>query len=260
MKQLFFSLFLFFSVCHQIECKTIYVRYSEKNPIFKESADKLYAQLKLLSSKKPNKIKKLTLVNQSQKIITNKSDLVINVGSGNIENGLKNNAKNILSFTNKKYLEALSLEDKSKVLHSIVIEQPIKKSINLAEKLIKSHYKNKIIICLSENNKLTSKSFNEFLKKSEAQIKVVTIKKNQVPGKVIQKHLDNAVALIAVRDEHIWSKKNARLVFVVDNYIEVRDIKSEKIICPEQEVGINRNIAKALGFNIDALLIFREES
>jgi ABC-type uncharacterized transport system substrate-binding protein len=295
MKQLFISLILLFSVSLPAYGETIYVRYSESNPIFKESADKLHQKIKQRLSQTENQNKQTLLISEKQKLSPQNSDLIINLGITDFSVLESNSATNVASFIRLKDFDSLSAKMKNKISNLVAIEQPVEKSIELAKKLIKNEYKNKVIICASEEKSF--QTLNEIAKEKTSFIKVVLVKKTQTPGKVIQKYLDNAAAIVAVRDEHVWSKKNARLMLhqayrnkvpiigyskafiksgamlsvysssenilkellaLVDLYIRGKKSPSEKIIYPNSSFDINKNIAKALKFDMKELNIIEE--
>jgi len=270
--------------------ETISIYYSEKSSKYINAAEKIKAKIeeKIKSKDIPVNIN-LRNINSLHKTKPPIDDLVIFVGEKGVNPSHIEIIPNpiIYSFINQ---ENLSTEQNNKIKKNgsaILINQPIKESILVADSIIKHNYKNNVIIATASENKGTLSRIKESSKLKSSTLKIVGIEKGENSAKLIEEHLFNAAALIAIKDKRVWSNKNAgwmlhqaysykvpvigyseaflkagamisiyssqeEIIASVSKeattWIETKKI-SRKIIFSKPTLKVNKNVARALGYS-----------
>ncbi|MGH1486494.1 MAG: hypothetical protein ACRBCI_09760 [Cellvibrionaceae bacterium] len=226
--------------------------------------------------------------------INTKKSLVIQLGNDEkrlTQEGILNQPI-IHIFSTLQNHETLKKERRQNNFISIVLDQPLQIIINKASKTVKNNYKNKIIISVSESNTGILDQISDLKPLDKGEIIVVKIKDDEVAAKAIEKHLFNAAALVAIRDDHVWSRKNAswmlrqaynyqvpvigysqaflkagamisiyssnediitQTIKSTEQWIRTQELQRESVIYPKHTLKVNKNIAAALKFNPDTL-------
>lgn len=277
-------LLLLFSLACNANARTIYIHFDESRKIFKDSAIKIQEQLQseaLQKSRVIDKVKLLSTAESSQQAFS-PEDLVINVGAETLDA----KANVIYSFIPEDTFLA-NTKQKDSEWTLIPIDQPMQGLVDAAIKLVKIDYKNEILIAISEKNQKAVEEINKIKTPDNVVLKVLQIKEGEIAGKVIESHLPNAAALIAVRDRSVWSGKSARwmlhqaynyqvpivgysksfvkagamvsiyssadniirkTVSTAVNWIDTNELTRQKVIYPERTLEVNHNIASALNY------------
>jgi ABC-type uncharacterized transport system substrate-binding protein len=269
----------------------IYVAYPENTKSYKKIAESIKEKLKNNN----------TIVNADFSVETgtlteakntprDENTLIIKVGEKGVDT-TKDNGPVIHTFSTLKKHEKTSIED-PKNFASIVLDQPLQLLVDTASKAVKNNYKNKIIISISESNRSALKQIENLTPPKNGEVIVVKIKDGEIAAKVIEQHLFNAAALIAIRDSQVWSRKNAawmlrqaynyqvpvigysqaflkagamisiyssnddiinQTINSVEKWTKTGTLDGKQAIHPKHTLEINRNIATALKFNPEIL-------
>jgi len=296
MKGAFTKISLFFILLIQAyfsyASKNICVIYPSNLPEYKIAAIEIEKKIRVLINLTGEEAHNIDIISERQlkTISTTKTDLFISLGTQNLNktNKLINNSPVIYSFVTQENLPIREMENK-KSWSTIYINQPTKNLIEIAEKTVQNKYKNEILITLSEENKEAIKEIRNYKKIKNVKIKIIPIKESDNPAKLIEKHLFNAAAIIAIPDKIAWSNKNARWILhqaytykvpvigyseaflragaMISVYSSAENIAKKtseevsywlktgqlknKAITPKRTIKTNPNIARALGYSID---------
>lgn len=176
---------------------------------------------------------------------------------------------------------------------AVVIDQPIQRLFDLASTIVAGRYRDKVIVAISEENQLLRNEISELNNQSGVTFEVLLVDNKSEPAKIIDKALFNAGALLAVRDERIWSGENAKWMLYQSYKFNVPVIGYSKrflkagalasvyatlpqtthktaqlimqwerqgkltkqgIVYPDYEIEFNKNIARALKITIPDIL------
>ncbi len=214
MKQLLIIIAIVFSAIVSAETahttKKIYIVLSSGDAIYYDIAESLDNALSDLLSV-PYKIDIITLESGNIKAIK-PTDLLVPVGAKAAEQVYRYQASNtiIYSFVEQELIRKLDPTKFSNTWAAVTVNQPIERLIKVADKLVKTAYKNNIVIIVSTNNRELIDRINAINSLQNGQIDIVTTRSNDVVNKRVEKSLFNAAALISTDEEAIWSGSNAK--------------------------------------------------
>ncbi len=283
MRLLLTALIVFLSFACQAEEKSIYISYPEEKPTYQKIAQSI--ENKIRTSFTNTHI--LNLSGPTKKT-PKENDLIISIGNNaSIAKSLHSYGATVLhTFTTKSNLTLNKDHFTERGLDAVVIDQPLQKMVNIAEKTIRNDYKNTIIIIISEKNTSAKEEIKQLKISQKAKLEIITINEDTPIVKTIDQYLFNAASIIAVHDNSVWSGKNARWILhqaytykvpvigyskaflkagaMISIYSSADQIIKEterrvtewistgnfekKITSPNYQIEANRNIAKALQF------------
>ncbi len=283
---------------------SIYITYPEDVNVYKKIA---YAIQKNLNKKT---LSTLQLNHSEIEVMSfseikghslKKDSLVINIGkkSPNPNYLTQSNTPTLYTFTTRKNASTINSYAKDNPWAAIVIDQPLQRLVNIAEKTMRNDYKKIIIVIASEKNDYAIQEINNLEEKSKTNIKILRIKEGDTAAKTIKKDLSNAAAIIAIHDQNVWSGNNARWILhqayshkipvigyskaflkagaMISIYSSAEQIIEEterrviewiekghfekQINSPKYQIEVNRNIAKALQYRPSSIAkIVRENN
>lgn len=213
-------------------------------------------------------------------------DLIISVGNKAGRTVVEHNGSNpvIFGFVDSQFIASIQPERKNWT--AVTLDQPLSESLKKASVLSRTSYKQDILIAISETNQAVIDQFNALGSSlKDRNVRLVTIAEGEVAAKVLQQYFYNAAALIAVRDNKVWNGNDARWILkqaysyqvpiigysksflkagallalyptLEDISVKVLDasqywrstgeLPAQRIIQPDYQVGVNKNIARAL--------------
>lgn len=95
---------------------------------------------------------------------------------------------------------------------TISLNQPSQVMVEVADLIVGTDYKDKIVVAVSEQNQSLQSSLASITKLKQGSLDVVVIKEDELAAKVLDQHLFDASVLVAIPDKQIWSGKNAKWV------------------------------------------------
>lgn len=135
-------------------------------------------------------------------------DLIVNIGNAAAKKSSQITPDNTQIYS---YLDKSSLPiEPAKYWAAVLLDQPVKRMFDTAVKVVSGRFKNKLVIAVSENNFRLRQDIEALLIPEDIELQVLVIDSHTEPAKVIDKALFNAGALIAIRDERVWSGENAK--------------------------------------------------
>lgn len=202
MKQLFFiALFLLSALC-RAENGQVYIVLSEETPLYNEASRKITESL--TQANDVITVSSVSIAKFKQMQFT-ADDLIVPLGESA---GLASQ-----HVTNPSVL--YSLIERQAIMHpatqswaAVVIDQPITRLLAVARQVVKNRYHDNIIVAVSADNQPLINEISALDSSMKPQLLI--IEANQEPAKEVDKVLFGAGALLAVRDDRIWSGENAK--------------------------------------------------
>jgi len=207
MKQLIVFLLLVFSTAVNASVNSIYIVLSSGDAVYYEIGIQLKQQLSQLQLS-PDQVKIITL--DDDRFNTIKQDaLIVPIGGKAAEKSFHYQSSNtiIYSFVEQQLMGEINPD---KQWAAVTVNQPVERLISIADNLVKSNYKNKIVIVVSESNTRLKRSIKAIDSLERGQIEIVEIKPDDIITKVVEKSLFNAAVLISTDEKNIWSGSNAK--------------------------------------------------
>lgn len=135
-------------------------------------------------------------------------DLIVNIGNAAAKKSSQITPDNTQIYS---YLDKSSLPvEPAKYWAAVLLDQPVKRLFDTAVQVVSGRFKNKLVIAVSENNFRLRQDIEALQIPEDIELQVLVIDSHTEPAKVIDKALFNAGALIAIRDERVWSGENAK--------------------------------------------------
>ena len=204
--RLFLALFLLLvATLSQADTGSVYIVLSDNNKLYQQAAQAVQAELKMQGFSKPIHI---SSIQSLHKKALHPKDLLVPLGQQaalNIHYSFERNS-HLYSFIDRTQIPPHTDSEWA----AVVIDQPVQRLFDLASTIVSGRYRDKVIVAISEENQLLRDEISKLNNQSGIPFEVLLVDKNSQPAKVIDKALFNAGALLAVRDEHIWSGENAK--------------------------------------------------
>ncbi|MBL1321008.1 MAG: hypothetical protein COA63_008120 [Methylophaga sp.] len=210
MKHLIVFLLLIFSTGAYASSKSIYIVLSSEDAIYY----KIGSQLKEHISNSSFPTEQISIITLDDKRFNTikPNDLIVPIGSKAVEASYQYQSSNtiIYSFVEQELIDKINLNKQSGAWAAVTVNQPVRRLISIADSLVKSNYKNKIVILVSRNNTQLKHNIDAFGSLKKGQIEIVEIGPDDIVPKVVDKSLFNAAVLITTDEEKIWSGSNAK--------------------------------------------------
>lgn len=204
--RLFLALFLLLvATLGQADTGSVYIVLSDNNKLYQQAAKTIQTELKMQGFSKPIHISSIQSLHNN---VLHPKDLLVPLGQQaafNIHYSFERNS-HLYSFIDKTQIPPHTDSEWA----AVVIDQPVQRLFDLASTIVAGRYRDKVIVAISEENQLLRDEISKLNNQSGIPFEVLLVDENSQPAKVIDKTLFNAGALLAVRDEHVWSGENAK--------------------------------------------------
>ncbi|MTI64066.1 hypothetical protein [Methylophaga sp.] len=136
------------------------------------------------------------------------SDLIVSIGEAAVHLSKRQYPQNshLYSFIDKKVIEA----DFSDNWVAVLLDQPLQLLLDTATQIVERGINNRLVIAVAEDNQLIRDEIARLSTPIGIQLDIVVVGRDEEPAKVIDSVLQNAGALIAVRDSRVWSGEHAK--------------------------------------------------
>lgn len=184
---------------------SVYIVLSEDSESYHQAGSNIESRLQQQGSSLAASV---TLLNQFDQQPVQDDDLIVTIGADAaryISTHFPGNSQ-LYSYINKSALPDSPPDNWAAVL----LDQPVQRLVDTAEKIITGRYRNKLVMAVSENNRELRDEISQLDIGDNIELEVLVIEANAEPAKIIDKALFNAGALIALRDQQIWSGKTAK--------------------------------------------------
>lgn len=189
---------------------SIYVVLSGDDVVYHKIGNHLQAQIS--NSGFPQKQVNVITLGDKRFNAINPADLIVAIGAKAAEESYRYQSSNtvIYSFVEQKLIDKIDPDKQQEPWAAVTVNQPMKRLISIADRLVKSKYKNKIVILVSKNNTDLKDKVNASGPLQNGKVEIVEIDLDDIVTKVVDKSLFNAAVLISTYEEGIWSGSNAK--------------------------------------------------
>jgi len=191
------------------QAKTIHFVLSKDEPIYHQAYKTIQAELSLVALAF-SQDKQLITSFSSESVDT--TDLIVTVGNKAAQEigklGLTNPI--IFSFVDNASVPRLGSSQQDRQWAAIVLNQPARNLVSVAQQLIKDSYKNKILVVVSQTNQKLITELNAIELQGEASLQIVSVADGGLAAKTIEPYLFDAGVLVAVHDKEIWRGNSAK--------------------------------------------------
>jgi len=136
------------------------------------------------------------------------SDLIVSIGETAVQFSQRHYPQNshLYSFIDKTVIQG----DDATNWVAVLMDQPLQRLFDTATGIVQGGLNNRLVIAVSEDNQLIRDEIAQLSIPLGIQLDIVVVDSNAEPAKVIDSVLQNAGALIAVRDSRVWSGEHAK--------------------------------------------------
>jgi ABC-type uncharacterized transport system substrate-binding protein len=263
---------------------SVHILLSDTTQSYQTAATAITAALKQQAFSQPVTITPLKALDASQ---VADDDLIVTIGKTAAQQSQQRFGDKAQIYS---YIDHSAVPDTQQPhWAAIVLDQPLQRLLDFTRHIVKDRYRNKIVIAVSEQNQVLINEIKALKTTDAIELEVVIVNKAAEPAKVIDKALFNAGALIAIRDQRIWSGENAKWMLyqsykynvpvigysksflkagalasvyaslpatadktaqLISDWANKGKLTQEGIQYPRYQVEFNRNIARALKIDI----------
>lgn len=288
MKSFLAIILLLASTLSQAVASSVYIVLSEDSKLYQQAAQEI--QFELSHQRFDNNLIITSTQALDEKAI-GPDDLIVTLGpqAASISHYSYSQNTHIFTFIDRTQIPS----DIDFQWAAIVLDQPLQRLIAVAESIVTDRYRNKIIVAVSENNQLAQEEITAIRSYAGVELEVVVVDEQTEPAKIIDEALMNAGALLAIRDDKVWSGDNAKWMLYKSFKLNVpvigysqrflragalvaaystlsqnaqktaqliiewnkwNSLTEEGIVYPDYQIGFNESIARALKIRIPETL------
>lgn len=202
-------LLLWLSSIGHVQAQTIHFLLSSDAPVVAQALSDIQSQL--IATDKPVG-KQVSHIDQFSVTDVDPDDLVVAIGNKAAKKlaSFELSNQTLISFTDKPTNVYLSNAFHHDNLRIVSLNQPSQRLIEFTDPIVGTDYKKNILIAVSEQNTALITELENIAPLNYGQLKVIIVPKATLAAKVLEPHLFDAAALIAVQDPVIWTGKNAK--------------------------------------------------
>lgn len=287
--RLFLALFLLLvSTLSQADSGSVHIVLSDNSKLYQQAAEDIHADL--LSRGVKNSVV-ISTAESLENTTIQPSDLIVALGQKAVATSHYSFTQNtrLYSFLDKTQLPSPPQNQWT----AIVIDQPLQRLFDVAETIISGRYRDKVVVAVSDDNRVLREEIAALKNQSGIELEVVVVDENTEPAKIIDKALFNAGALLAIRDNRIWSGENAKWMLyqsykfnvpvvgyskrflkagalvsvyatlaqtvhktsqLIMHWSQQGTLSEQGIVYPNYDIEFNKNIARALKITIPDVL------
>lgn len=202
-------LLLWLASIGHVHAQTIHFLLSSDAPVVAQALSDIQSQL--LATEKPVD-NQVSHIDQFSITGIDPDDLLVAIGNKAAKKLASFELPNqtIISFTDKPTNAYLSSEFHRDNLRIVSLNQPTRRLVEFTDPIVGTGYKKNLLIAVSEQNTALITELENIAPLNYGQLKVVIVPKATLAAKVLEPHLFDAAALIAIQDPVIWTGKNAK--------------------------------------------------
>lgn len=192
-----------------VQAQTIHFLLSSDAPVVAQALSDIQSQLIATENPVDNQV---SHIDQFSVTEVDPNDLLVAIGNKAAKKlaSFKLPNQTIISFTDKPTNVYLSSEFRRDNLRIVSLNQPTQRLIEFTDPIVGTGYKKNLLIAVSEQNTALITELENIAPLNYGQLKVVIVPKATLAAKVLEPHLFDAAALIAIQDPVIWTGKNAK--------------------------------------------------
>lgn len=136
------------------------------------------------------------------------TDLIVSIGEAAVLFSKRQYPQNahLYTFVDKSLIQA----DYSSNWVAVLLDQPLQRQLDMATQIVQGAVNTKLLIAVSEDNQLIRDEIAGLSTPFDVQLDIVVVDTDVEPAKAIDSALQDAGALIAVRDSRVWSGEHAK--------------------------------------------------
>lgn len=136
------------------------------------------------------------------------TDLIVSIGEAAVLFSKRHYPQNkhLYTFIDKSLIQA----DYNDNWVAVLLDQPLQRQLDTATQIVQGGVNTRLLIAVSEDNQLLRDEIARLSTPFDIQLDIVVVDMDSEPTRAIDSALQNAGALIAIRDSQLWSGEHAK--------------------------------------------------